>query len=90
MLETASWWRWTRYFSIGEVVTSPDGTAITKVAQGAEYGDRIDAAAGIWIVFQIDGKHYRKTGTIDSYGGMDFNGPFTEVVAKTKSVTYYD
>lgn len=43
-----------------------------------------------FIIFEINGRYFRKEGTGDSYGRVTWNGTFKEVFPKAKTVTVYE
>lgn len=43
-----------------------------------------------FIVFEVDGKYYRKTGVTDSYANRNWNGKFREVTKGEILVTKYE
>lgn len=43
-----------------------------------------------FIVFEVDGKYYRKSGTTDSYANRNWNGKFREVKKGEILVTKYE
>lgn len=43
-----------------------------------------------FIVFEVDGRYYRKTGTTDSYASRNWNGKFREVTKGEILVTKYE
>lgn len=44
----------------------------------------------VWLLFRIEDKFYKKYGTGDSYGDVDWDGPFKEVYKSEKVVTVYE
>jgi hypothetical protein len=44
----------------------------------------------VFIVFEVDGRHWRKDGTNDSYGARSWDGKFREVTKGEILVTKYE
>jgi hypothetical protein len=44
----------------------------------------------IYLVFEVNGKFWRKTGTTDSYGEREWDGTFREVTKGEVVVTKYE
>lgn len=47
-------------------------------------------ATDIWVVIEIEGRYYRKTGYHQSHDGTYWDGSVTEVRPKEKLVTVYE
>lgn len=75
-----------RYTKVGQKFELADFGTATVVDVDMDY-DYDRTSTDNYIVFKVefaDGsvKHYRKTGTADSYGGREWDSGFPEVVAK--------
>lgn len=49
-----------------------------------------EGATDVWVVIEIDGRHFRKTGYHQSHDGTYWDGQVTEVRPKEKMITVYD
>lgn len=47
-------------------------------------------ATDVWVVVEIEGRHFRKTGYHQSHDGTYWDGSVTEVRPKEKLVTVYE
>jgi len=57
---------------------------------GALNYDENSGDQSIHVIFEVDGKFYKKTGYHSSYGGTEWDGAVTEVQPKTKTITVYE
>lgn len=76
----------------GADVTAPNGSVVTtKAVQGStadSYGEYIEGEC--WVVFEMDGKFYKKWGYQDSYGSTYWDGGLMEVTPKTVTVEVWE
>lgn len=56
-----------------------------------EYPDEyIQSDDKIWVIFEVDGRFFKKEGTMDSYDEIrTWNGPVTEVFGEKKTITVF-
>jgi hypothetical protein len=65
-----------------------DGEAVTaKKVDNSRLGT---GATDIWVVIEVDGRLFRKTGYYQSYDGSYWDGAVQEVVSAQKLVTVYE
>lgn len=88
---TAHWdyWTWQRK----TITTVEPDTLVELVARSdiREYESYQGDSDEIWMVFKtVDGAFLKKSGTCDSYGSTDWNGPLEYVHPTMKTVTVYD
>lgn len=85
-------------YVVGTPITAVPGVTIAAIKSTYETGDvDVEGYYGesslpqgsefeTYIVFQIGDLYYKKTGTGDSYGDVDWNGDIKQVQATTKTV----
>lgn len=85
------WQGWADYKD-GTQVTVEGLGVVTVVAKHATYGeDQGEDDRPVFIIFEINGQFYRKNGTADSYGEVNWNaGGFTHAVEKTVEVKTWE
>lgn len=44
----------------------------------------------IWVIFEVNGKYYKKFGYQSSYGGREWDGGVVEVTPTTKTITVWE
>lgn len=70
----------------------PTEVAVEMVSARPVDSSRLSDAAGssIWVVFEVDGKHYKATGYYSSYDGYEWDGRVREVTPTTKTITVWE
>lgn len=85
-----SWSGWEQYEHMrdGEQISVTGLGVVTMVAKHIAYGEEQEADnRPIFMIFEINGQYYRKSGVADSYGERNWNaGGFLPAVKKTKVV----
>lgn len=62
----------------------------SKTRETDSYGDYIEGEGEIFLVFEVDGKFYKKFGYQSSYGGREWDGGVVEVQPVTKTITVWE
>lgn len=81
--------------STHDVVPQATGTTAKVVevksrAFNEGYGEYVQGDDEVHVIFEVDGRFFKKTGTMDSYDEkFSWDGPVTEVYGHTKTVTVF-
>lgn len=87
------WWSWKEPSSVSHTVPDHNGdylsvTFVDKMTLAHE--DMGNDRQEVWLLFDVDGKFYKQYGYGDSYGEINWDGPFKEVYKTERAVTVYE
>lgn len=85
------WEGWADYRD-GQQVSVPGLGVVTMVAKSIAYGEEQgEDSRPVFMIFEVNGQYYRKNGTADSYGEINWNaGGFLPAVQKTVEVKTWE
>lgn len=85
------YWDVLAYKSDGHTFVVPGLGEVTLLAKNTSTHEEMgEDRQEVFMVFEIGGRFYKKLGFGDSYGEIEWDGPFKEVVKTTKVVDTYD
>lgn len=82
---------WERLFD-GQSVSLTTGNPVpvkhvhSKTRETDSYGEYMQGDEDVFVIFELNGKFYKKSGYQDSYGGSTWDGPVVEVTPITKTI----